>query len=148
MLNDYDCETHDFFEWQVTLTQDDAQAYISRHLKMDLGKIIALEPLERGPGGHIIRLRIVGSERTFTIGKELEIRSALSDSHLKSSNFTVEPQELDAEGIPARFIINGRGWGHGVGLCQIGAAVMGEQGYTYEQILHHYYQKANITNIY
>ena len=148
VLNDYDCETHDFFEWQVTLTQDDAQAYISRQLKMDLGKIIALEPIERGPGGHIIRLRIVGSERTFTIGKELEIRSALSESHLKSSNFTVEPQELDAEGIPARFIINGRGWGHGVGLCQIGAAVMGEQGYTYEQILHHYYQKANITNIY
>ena len=148
VLNDYDCETHDFFEWQVALTQDDAQAYISRQLKMDLGKIIALEPIERGPGGHIIRLRIVGSKRTFTIGKELEIRSALSDSHLKSSNFTVEPQELDAEGIPARFIINGRGWGHGVGLCQIGAAVMGEQGYTYEQILHHYYQKANITNIY
>ena len=148
VLNDYDCETHDFFEWQVTLTQDDAQAYISRQLKMDLGKIIALEPIERGPGGHIIRLRIVGSGRTFTIGKELEIRSALSESHLKSSNFTVEPQELDAEGIPARFIINGRGWGHGVGLCQIGAAVMGEQGYTYEQILHHYYQKANITNIY
>jgi SpoIID/LytB domain protein len=145
VLNDYDCETHDFFEWQVTLTQDDAQAYISRQLKMDLGKIIALEPIERGPGGHIIRLRIVGSERTFTIGKELEIRSALSESHLKSSNFTVEPQELDAEGIPARFIINGRGWGHGVGLCQIGAAVMADKGFSCREILSHYYPGAVIS---
>ncbi len=148
VLNDYDCETHDFYEWQVVLTQEMAQAYITRHLKMDLGSIIGLEPLERGPGGHIIRLKITGSERTFTIGKELEIRSALSESHLKSANFTVERQDIDADGVPARFILHGKGWGHGVGMCQIGAAVMGEQGYTYEQILSHYYKNANITNIY
>lgn len=148
VLNDYDCETHDFYEWQVVLTQEMAQTYITRHLKMDLGSIIGLEPLERGPGGHIIRLKIIGSERTFTIGKELEIRSALSESHLKSANFTVERQNIDADGVPARFILHGKGWGHGVGMCQIGAAVMGEQGYTYEQILSHYYKNANITNIY
>jgi SpoIID/LytB domain protein len=93
-------------------------------------------------------LKITGSERTFTIGKELEIRSALSESHLKSANFTVERQDIDADGVPARFILHGKGWGHGVGMCQIGAAVMGEQGYTYEQILSHYYKNANITNIY
>ena len=148
VLNDYDCETHDFYEWQVVLTQEMAQTYITRHLKMDLGSIIGLEPLERGPGGHIIRLKITGSERTFTIGKELEIRSALSESHLKSANFTVERQDIDADGVPARFVLHGKGWGHGVGMCQIGAAVMGEQGYTYEQILSHYYKNANITNIY
>ena len=148
VLNDYDCETHDFYEWQVVLTQEMAQTYITRHLKMDLGSIIGLEPLERGPGGHIIRLKITGSERTFTIGKELEIRSALSESHLKSANFTVERQDIDTDGVPARFILHGKGWGHGVGMCQIGAAVMGEQGYTYEQILSHYYKNANITNIY
>ena len=148
VLNDYDCETHDFYEWQVVLTQEMAQTYITRHLKMDLGSIIGLEPLERGPGGHIIRMKIIGSERTFTIGKELEIRSALSESHLKSANFTVERQDIDADGVPARFILHGKGWGHGVGMCQIGAAVMGEQGYTYEQILSHYYKNANITNIY
>ena len=148
VLNDYDCETHDFFEWQVVLSQEQAQTYISRHLKMDFGSIIDIEPLERGPGGHIIRLKIIGSERTFTIGKELEIRSALSDSHLKSANFTIEREDIDANGVPARFIINGRGWGHGVGMCQIGAAVMGEQGYTYEQILSFYYKNSQITNIY
>ncbi len=148
VLNDYDCETHDFYEWQVVLTQDEAQTYITQHLRIDFGDIKELIPIERGPGGHIVRLKIVGSKRTFTIGKELEIRSALSASHLKSSNFTVELQEVDAAGVPARFLLKGRGWGHGVGMCQIGAAVMGEQGYTYQQILRYYYKNANITTIY
>ena len=148
MLNDYDQETTDFYRWTVTLTQAEAQRYISAHLKMDdLGDILDLVPVERGPGERIIKLQIVGSRRSFTIGKELEIRCALSDSHLKSAAFTVERQDIDANGIPARFILHGKGWGHGVGLCQIGAAVMGEQGYTYDQILKHYYRGAEIKTL-
>ena len=148
VLNDYDCETHDFYRWTVTITQADAQQFISHQLKMNLGEIIDLVPLERGPGERIIRLQIVGSERTFTIGKELEIRSALSDSHLKSAAFTVEREDIDAKGVPARFILHGKGWGHGVGMCQIGAAVMGEKGYTYEQILSHYYPGTEVITKY
>ena len=148
VLNDYDQETTDFYRWTVTLTQAEAQHYISTHLKMDdLGDILDLVPIERGPGERIIKLQIVGSKRTFTIGKELEIRCALSDSHLKSAAFTVERQDIDANGVPARFILHGKGWGHGVGLCQIGAAVMGEQGYTYDQILKHYYRGAEIKTL-
>lgn len=139
VLNDYDCETRDFYRWTVTLTQTEARDFISRHLRMELGDILDLVPVERGPGYRIIKLKIIGTERTFTIGKELEIRRALSTTHLKSAAFDVERQDVDANGVPARFILHGRGWGHGVGLCQIGAAVMGEQGYTYEQILQHYY---------
>ena len=144
VLNDYDRETLDFYRWTVTLTQEEAHRLITDHLKTDLGDILDLQPIERGPGYRIIRLRIVGSKQAFTIGKELEIRCALSESHLKSAAFDVERQELNADGVPARFILHGRGWGHGVGLCQIGAAVMGEQGYTYEQILNHYYRGAEI----
>ncbi len=148
VLNDYDQETTDFYHWTVTLTQAEAQRYISAHLKMDdLGDIIDLIPIERGPSERIIKLQIVGSKRTFTIGKELEIRCALSATHLKSSAFTVERKDIDAQGVPARFILHGKGWGHGVGLCQIGAAVMGEQGYTYEQILKHYYHNVEIKQI-
>ena len=145
VLNDYDLETTDFYRWTVTLTQAEAQRYISAHLKMDdLGDILDLVPIERGPSERIIKLQIVGSKRTFTIGKELEIRCALSATHLKSSAFTVERKDIDADGVPARFILHGKGWGHGVGLCQIGAAVMGEQGYTYDQILKHYYKGVEI----
>ena len=144
VMNDYDCETSDFFRWTVTLTQTEAQEYISHHLKMDLGKILDLQPIERGPGYRIIKLKIVGTERSFTIGKELEIRCALSTTHLKSAAFDVERQDLNENGIPARFVLHGRGWGHGVGMCQIGAAVMGEKGYSYEQILRHYYHDAEL----
>ena len=149
VLNDYDQETTDFYRWTVTLTQAEAQRYISAHLKMDdLGDIIDLVPIERGPSERIIKLQIVGSKRTFTIGKELEIRCALSATHLKSAAFTVERQAIDpVTGIPDRFVLHGKGWGHGVGLCQIGAAVMGEQGYTYEQILKHYYHNVEIKQI-
>ena len=130
------------------ISQEDAQRVLTSHLKIEFGQILDLQPIERGPGGHIIKLKIIGTERTFTIGKELEIRSALSDSHLKSSNFEVEKPHLDANGVPTRFELHGHGWGHGVGLCQIGAAVMGQQGFTYQQILQHYYRGAKLTKKY
>ena len=148
VLNDYDQETTDFHDWTVVLTQAEAHDYICQHLGMELGDILDLQPIERGPGDRIIRLKIVGSEKTMTIGKELEIRSALSETHLKSAAFEVERQGLGEDGVPAAFILHGHGWGHGVGLCQIGAAVMGEQGYTYEQILQHYYRNTSIQQLY
>ena len=148
VLNDYDCETKDFYRWKVTLSQKEASELISQHLKMDMGDIVDLIPVERGPGYRIIKLKIIGTKRTFTIGKELEIRRALSPTHLKSAAFDVEREGIDKNNLPEHFVISGRGWGHGVGMCQIGAAVMGEQGYTYEQILMHYYKNSNITNIY
>ncbi len=144
VLNDYDLETHDFFEWTEELTQQEIHDRITEHLKADLGPILALEPVESGPGGHISKLRIVGQERSFVVGKELEIRRMLSTSTLKSSAFTVETKNVRG-GVPGRFILHGHGWGHGVGLCQIGAAVMGEQGYNYRQILRHYYTGARIS---
>ncbi len=141
VLNDYDQATPDFYDWQVEYTQEQLTDLIARKLKLSLGIIEALEPLSRGKSGRIWRLRIVGSERSFIIGKELEIRRALSETHLLSSNFTVE-RTAD------RFILRGLGWGHGVGLCQIGAAVMGEQGYRYNEILLYYYRGAEVKKIY
>jgi len=146
VLNDYDLETHDFYEWTEVLTQEEAHNRICEHLKMELGPILGMEIVEKGPGGHISKLRIVGQEKSFVVGKELEIRRMLSTSHLKSSAFTVEAKDVQ-DGIPGSFILHGRGWGHGVGLCQIGAAVMGEQGYDYQQILKHYYTDAQITKL-
>lgn len=146
VLNSYDQATTDYYEWTETMTQAEIRERIEAHLKMSLGDIIDLQPIERGPGGHIIRLRIVGSERTFTIGKELEIRCALSTSHLKSANFEVERDTTSD--VPASFTLHGHGWGHGVGLCQIGAAMMGYKGYTYQQILQHYYRGAELTKEY
>ena len=147
VLNDYDQETSDFYRWHKDYTQEELSKLISGKLKMDFGKIVDLIPLERGQSGRISRLRIVGTKLTFTIGKELEIRRALSESHLYSSAFVVD--KLDVEnGIPQKFHLVGAGWGHGVGLCQIGAAVMGAEGYRYDQILLHYYQGAEIKKIY
>ena len=146
VLNDYDLETHDFYEWTEELTQEEAHGRICEHLKMELGPILGMEIVEKGPGGHISKLRIVGGEKSFVVGKELEIRRMLSTSTLKSSAFTVETKQV-RDGIPGRFILHGRGWGHGVGLCQIGAAVMGEQGYNYKQILGHYYTGAKINEL-
>ena len=148
VLNDYDQETADFHDWTEVIEQTDAQRFIEAHLKLNFGQIKDLIPLQRGKSGRIVRLQIVGTERTMTIGKELEIRCALSESHLKSSAFEVERQGVDTEGVPERFVLHGHGWGHGVGLCQIGAAVMGHQGYSYEQILHHYFPGADITEKY
>ncbi|MBR6141531.1 MAG: DUF4922 domain-containing protein [Bacteroidaceae bacterium] len=145
VLNDYDLETRDFYDWTEELSQEEIHDRICKHLKMELGPILGMEIVEKGPGGHISKLRIIGKEREFVIGKELEVRRMLSTSTLKSSAFTVETRNV-SDGIPGRFILHGRGWGHGVGLCQIGAAVMGEQGYSYKEILKHYYTGAKISS--
>ena len=148
VLNDYDQETADFYRWHVTITQQKLKALIAEKLKMDFGDILDLKAIERGRSGRISKLQIIGTGRTFTIGKELEIRRALSDTHLYSSAFVVDKEDVDAEGVPQSFRLTGAGWGHGVGLCQIGAAMMGEQGFDYSQILLHYYRNAEIKKIY
>ena len=133
VLNNYDQETVDFYRWEVSYGRDELSDLIRERSGIDIGRLKALEPLERGLSGRIIKLKIVGSERTLTVGKELEIRRLLSKSHLKSSAFEVEWPDEDMVRL------KGTGWGHGVGLCQIGAAVMASKGYSYTQILSHYY---------
>ncbi len=148
VLNDYDQETADFYRWKVSLTQEKIQQLLEEKLKLNVGSVLDLQAVERGKSGRISKLQIIGTEKTFTIGKELEIRRALSDSHLYSSAFVVDKYDLNEQGVPGRFELIGAGWGHGVGLCQIGAAVMGEEGYAYDDILLHYYQGANIKQLY
>ena len=149
VLNNYDQETTDFYRWKVEYTNDEISEMACRRSGIDFGKIVDLIPIERGTSGRLVRLKIVGTKRTVVIGKELEIRKTLSNSHLYSSAFTVEKHDVDAQtGLPARFTLHGAGWGHGVGLCQIGAAVMGEKGYDYRQILQHYFIDADIERIY
>ena len=148
VLNDYDQETADFYRWKVTLTQEKLKQLLDEKLKMTFGDILDLQAEERGKSGRISKLRIVGTEKTFVIGKELEIRRALSDTHLYSSAFVVDRCDIDEKGVPQRFDIIGAGWGHGVGVCQIGAAVMGEEGFDYDAILLHYYQGAEIKKVY
>ena len=148
VLNDYDQETTDFYRWKVTYTQEELSTLIKQRSGVDYGEILDLEPLERGTSGRIIKLKIVGTERVKTIGKELEIRRTLSPSHLYSSAFIVEVKDENDEGIPQTFNIIGAGWGHGVGLCQIGAAMMAEKGYHYNQILAHYFPNAQIEKKY
>lgn len=143
ILNHYDQETTDFYRWQVRYSQAELAELIRTRTKIDFGDILELIPLQRGRSGRIIRLKIVGSKKTMCIGKELEIRRALSRSHLFSSAFVVDKEEVK-DGVPSSFLLTGAGWGHGVGLCQIGAAVMGEHGYKYDEILLHYYPGANI----
>lgn len=147
VLNDFDQETTDFYRWNQTYSQAEVKQLLEEKLEVQFGDIIDLIPLERGKSGRIYRLKIVGKERTLIIGKELEIRRALSKSHLYSSAFIVEKADIK-DGVPQKFIIKGAGWGHGVGLCQIGAAMMGKQGYRYEEILLHYYKSAEITKAY
>ena len=147
ILNNYDQETTDFYRWKVRYTQAELAELIRTNTKSDYGDIIDLIPVQRGPSGRICKLKIVGTLKTFTIGKEMEIRRVLSNSHLFSSAFVVAKGEVK-EGIPQNFILSGAGWGHGVGLCQIGAAVMGEKGYSYEEILLHYYKGAEIRKFY
>lgn len=147
ILNNYDLETPDFYRWQVQYTQKELAELIRAKTRTDYGDILDLIPVQRGPSGRICKLKIVGSLKTYTIGKEMEIRRTLSSSHLFSSAFVVDKREV-TDGIPQYFLISGAGWGHGVGLCQIGAAVMGEKGYSYEEILLHYYKKAEIRKIY
>ena len=147
ILNNYDQETTDFYRWKVRYTQEELAELIRKNTKTDYGDILDLIPVQRGTSGRICKLKIVGSEKTLTIGKELEIRRTLSNSHLFSSAFVVDKGELK-DGVPQWFLLSGAGWGHGVGLCQIGAAVMGEKGYAYDEILLHYYKGAEIKRYY
>lgn len=142
VLNEYDQETAHFYRWQITYSQEEISSLIRRRSGIDFGEIIALQPLERGRSGRIIRLKIIGTKRVMTIGKELEIRRTLSKSHLYSSAFVVDTQDEDEDGIPQSFTLTGAGWGHGVGLCQIGAAIMAEKGYSYIEILQHYFPQS------
>ncbi|MDR2947979.1 MAG: SpoIID/LytB domain-containing protein [Prevotella sp.] len=141
VLNNYDQETTDFYRWQVVYSQKELSELAYKRSGIDFGTIEELIPVERGTSGRLIKLKIVGSKKTMTIGKELEIRRTLSTSHLYSSAFIVDKKD-------DKFILTGGGWGHGVGLCQIGAAVMGEKGYSYDKILLHYYIDATIENLY
>ena len=147
MLNDFDQETTDFYRWRVEYTQQELHDLITEKMKMDLGDILDLVPVERGKSGRLCKLKIVGSKRSFTIGKELEIRRVLSTSHLYSSAFVTDKADV-VDGVPQKFTLIGAGWGHGVGLCQIGAAVMGAQGYKYDEILLHYYRTADLKKLY
>ena len=147
VLNGYDQETADFYRWHIDYTQEELASLIARKTGLRFGKILDLVPLERGKSGRIVRLKIVGTKRERVIGKELEIRRTLSESHLKSSAFVVTTQQ-GADGIPQSFHLSGAGWGHGVGLCQIGAAMMGEKGYDHEAILRHYYPGATLKTLY
>ena len=147
VLNDFDQETTDFYRWTQIYSQAEVKQLLEEKLAMQFGDIIDLIPMERGKSGRIYRLKIIGTQRTLIIGKELEIRRALSKSHLYSSAFVVDKVDIK-DGVPQQFIIKGAGWGHGVGLCQIGAAMMGVQGYRYDEILLHYYKSAEITKAY
>lgn len=149
VLNNYDQETADFYRWKVYYTQQELSELMHKRSGINFGQIIDLIPVERGTSGRLIRLKIVGTLRTLTIGKELEIRRTLSTSHLYSSAFVVDKEYEDpSKSIPSRFILTGAGWGHGVGLCQIGAAMMGEQGFEYEEILSHYYPGSTLEKLY
>jgi len=145
MVN-YDQSTTDFYRWTVRYSQQELHDLITKKTGINLGLILDMEPLARGTSGRIYRLKITGSQRSLIIGKELEIRKTLSETHLFSSAFTIEKQGSDR--VPEAFVLHGAGWGHGVGLCQIGAAVMGEQGFKYEDILLHYYRGAKIITSY
>ena len=147
VLNNYDRKTKDFYRWKIVYTQDEIKRLIDSKLEMEFGDIIDLVPVKRGHSGRLVKLKIVGTKKTLTIGKELEIRKVLSDSHLYSSAFIVHKENI-VDNVPQKFILQGAGWGHGVGFCQIGAAVMGEKGYYFDEILLHYFRGANIKKIY
>ena len=147
VLPNFDQKTTDFFRWKVQYSQTELAALILKKTGFDFGQIVSLEAVKRGHSSRIIKLKITGSKKTLTIGKELEIRRTLSESHLYSSAFVVD--HLDYQnGIPQQLVFTGAGWGHGVGLCQIGAAVMGEKGYSYQEILTHYFRDAVLKKIY
>ena len=148
VLNNYDQETADFYRWKVEYSQEELSALIKNRSGIDYGEILDLVPVERGKSGRLVRMKIVGTKKQLTIGKELEIRRTLSPSHLYSSAFIVDKQDVNAAGVPQKFVLTGAGWGHGVGLCQIGAAVMGAKGYNYKEILLHYFIDANISTLY
>jgi len=145
ILNDYDQETNDFFRWKVVYSQEELSELVKTRIGIDFGTITDLIPIERGGSTRLIKLKIVGTLKTMTIGKELEIRKTLSKSHLYSSAFIIEKQEIAGS---INFILHGAGWGHGVGLCQIGAAVMGDKGFSYHEILLHYFRGAGLERKY
>ena len=147
VLNDYDWSAKDFYRWTVEYSQQELSDLLQRRSGFDFGEIFDLIPIERGTSGRLIKLKIVGSRKTLTVGKELEIRRWLSESHLYSSAFIIVKQNIE-KGIPGKFVLMGAGWGHGVGLCQIGAAVMGQKGYKYDQILHHYFKNVKLEKRY
>ena len=147
VLNNYDQETTDFYRWKTEYTQKELADLIYKNTQLDFGEIINITPISRGVSGRLIKLKIEGTKRSRIIGKELEIRRVLSSSHLYSSAFIIEKEDIQ-NNIPQKFTFKGAGWGHGVGLCQIGAAVMGEKGFKYDSILLHYYINANIEKHY
>lgn len=147
VLNSYDRKTKDFYRWKIEYSQKEISALINEKTGHDFGEIIDFIPVERGNSGRLIKLKIVGTNKTLIIGKELEIRKVLSESHLYSSAFIVKKEDI-IEDIPQKFVLVGAGWGHGVGLCQIGAAVMGEQGFRFDEILLHYFRGAVIKKTY
>ena len=147
VLNDYDFDLKEFYRWGVTYTQKELSELILKRSGNDFGTITDMIPMERGTSGRLIKLKIVGSKKTLTVGKELEIRRWLSKSHLYSSAFVVSKQ-MGADGVPTSFTLRGSGWGHGAGLCQIGAAVMGHKGYTHDQILFHYFKNTTLESAY
>ena len=155
VLNNYDQETLNFYRWKVDYTQEELSALVAKKSGEDFGNIVDIIPIERGTSGRLIRVKIVGTKKSMIIGKELEIRRILSESHLYSSAFVVKRLNAagkyfsaDSQEVPAKFELYGAGWGHGVGLCQIGAAVMGAKGYNYDSILYHYYPNSEIVKKY
>ncbi len=147
VLNDYDQETTDFYRWQVRYSVDELTEIVRTRSGLDLGRILALQPVERSESARLVKLRIVGEKASIVVGKELEIRKFLSRSHLYSSAFVVD-EERNPEGETIAFVLHGAGWGHGVGLCQIGAAMMSHQGYGYRDILQHYYPDTRLERLY
>ena len=147
VLLDYDQETTDFFRWNIVYSQSELSQLINTKSGIDFGHIIDLIPIERGKSSRLIKLKIVGTNKTMIVGKELEIRRFLSKSHLYSSAIVIEKSDIQ-NGVPQRFEIFGAGWGHGVGLCQIGAAVMSEKGHQFDEILLHYFKNAELKKIY
>lgn len=148
VLNGYDLDTADFYRWRVEYSAGELAAVLHEKSGIDFGMIKSIVPLHRGPSARIDRLEIVGTKRSMIVGKELEIRKWLSKSHLYSSAFAVDALDPDTDGIPRRWVFNGAGWGHGVGLCQIGAAAMADAGKQYRDILSHYYPESAITVLY
>ena len=146
ILPSYDQETENFFRWEEQLVADKVTVLCHKKLGIDLGRILELKPIERAESGRLVRLSIRGEKGSFEIGKELEIRRVLSESHLYSSAFYIEP--IGDKKRPSSFILRGAGWGHGVGLCQIGAAVMAEKGIDYKTILAHYYPESHLERLY
>lgn len=147
VLNDYDQETADFYRWKVEYSAEELAEIVRQRSGVDFGLITAMEAVERGTSGRIVRLRLSGTKHSMIIGKELEIRRTLSRSHLYSSAFVAQGLDQDADGVPQRWVLTGAGWGHGVGLCQIGAAMMAASGFDWRLILRHYFPGARLEKI-